>query len=390
VDLQKTGFLVPVTLLWLAGNALRLTVLAVPPVMQLIKTDLGLTATEVGVLASIPIVLFAAAALPGSLLIARLGPVRAVVAGLLLSALGSGLRGAATGALSLYAATVLVGCGVAVMQPAMPALVRQWLPTHVGFGTAVYTNGLLVGEILAVSLTLPVVLPLSGGSWRLSLLAWGMVVVAIAGCILALSPPPHAATTLPRGRGARWWPDWSNGLIWRLGVIFGSANSIYFASNAFLPVYLAAKGRNDAIGPALTALNLGQLPASFLLLAVADRIAGRSWPYAVSGLLASGAVLGVVFAPGAGTIGAAAVLGFAAAGTLVLTLALPPLLCRPEEIAAITAAMFTMSYGSAVVTPIISGVAWDVTGSPAMAFLPMGLWAVLLLCVAPVMSLRRA
>ena len=37
-------------LLWLAGNGLRITILAVPPVIPLIRTDLGMTETQVGIL----------------------------------------------------------------------------------------------------------------------------------------------------------------------------------------------------------------------------------------------------------------------------------------------------------------------------------------------------
>jgi CP family cyanate transporter-like MFS transporter len=39
----------------------------------------------------------------------------------------------------------------------------------VSFGTAVYSNGLLVAETVAVLLTIPIVLPLVDNSWRLSL-----------------------------------------------------------------------------------------------------------------------------------------------------------------------------------------------------------------------------
>jgi len=59
--------------LWLAGNGLRLTILAVPPVLATIRDDLALTATQVGLLSSIPPAMFAIAALAGSLLVAHLG-----------------------------------------------------------------------------------------------------------------------------------------------------------------------------------------------------------------------------------------------------------------------------------------------------------------------------
>jgi MFS transporter, CP family, cyanate transporter len=297
-----------------------------------------------------------------------------------------GPGGACNAALALDAATVVVGLGVAIMQPAMPPLVRLWLPHHVGFGTAVYTNGLLVGEILPVALTLPFVVPLTGGGWRWSLVTWGGVVVVIAVGVTVLAPRAKR----PEVARLRGWPSWRSSLIWRLGLVFGSVNSIYFATNSFLPVYLASAGRNGAISGALTALNIGQLPASLVLLAMADRPAGRAWPYALAG---GGAILGVggvVFAPGSGTITAAALLGFACGATLILTLALPPLLCRPEEVGSTTAAMFTMSYGSAVVTPIVSGTVWDVTGVPATAFVPIGVCAVVLLAFAPTMKFHRA
>src|SRR5207237_1776010 len=43
-----------IVLLWLAGNALRLTILAVPPVIAMIRDEFALSATEVGLLSSIP------------------------------------------------------------------------------------------------------------------------------------------------------------------------------------------------------------------------------------------------------------------------------------------------------------------------------------------------
>ena len=67
-------------------------------------------------------------------------------------------------------------------------------------------------------------------------------------------------------------PDFRNPLIWRIGLLLGSVNATYFSMNGFLPDYLTHTGRPDLINAALTALNLGQLPASFLLLASADRM----------------------------------------------------------------------------------------------------------------------
>ena len=378
-----------VLLLWLAGNGLRLTILAVPPVIALIRDDLRLTATEVGVLSSIPPAMFAIAALAGSLLVARLGVRAALVGGLLLVAVGSALRGASPGYAVLLATTVVMSAGVAIMQPIMPTTVRQWLPDRIGLGTAVYTNGLLVGEILAVLLTIPVVLPLMNGNWRLSLVAWSVPIALIAIVVYAFAPRPplrraaHAA--LPR----KWLPDWHIGLVWRLGALFLCVNAIYFSANAFLPIYLVSKGRADLISPSLLALNLGQLPASLLLLVVAGRLEARVWPYVASGALSLICIGGLVAMVGPATIVWAALLGFSDAAALILGLTLPPLLCRPEDVARTSAGMFTLSYGGAVAIAVVSGAAWDLSGVPALAFAPLAVCAVALTAVAGEMWRRK-
>ena len=366
-------------LLWIAGIGLRVTILAVPPLIRLIHDDLHMSETEVGILSGLPIVLFVLAAVPGSLLIARLGATTTLVAGLLVTALGCALRGFAPDFALLCAATVVTGLGVAVMQPALPPLVRAWLPDRIGFGTAVYTNGLLVGEILPVALT-ALVLVLVGGSWRLAFAVWAVPCVVIALLILALAPrapvPTGPATT------RRWWPDWRNGLIWRLGLMFGANNATYFSANAFIPDYLHHVGRPDLIGDTLSALNIGQLPASLILLACAGRLAGRAWPYVGCGLLSLVSVIGILSGTGWIIVAAAAALGFSGAATLTLLLALPPLLSPPEDIHRTTAAMFTISYSCAVIAPVISGLAWDASGIPAVAFAPIGLFAFLMIGLA--------
>src|SRR6185312_617480 len=273
---------VPLTLLWLAGGALRLTVLAVPPVLPLIHADLGLSEAAVGALGSLPSLVFAFAAVPGSLLIARFGARPTLVAGLLLTALAAAARGAAGDVALLYLMTLLMSAGVAVMQPALPPLVRSWVPQRIGFATAVYTNGLIVGEIFPAALTIPLVLPLLDQSWRGNFVFWAVPTLIIAVIIFALAPREPATAASPASR--RWMPDFRNPLIWRIGLLLGSVNATYFALNGFLPDYLTHTGRPDLINSALTALNLGQLPASFLLLASADRMVRTVWSYLVCGI----------------------------------------------------------------------------------------------------------
>jgi MFS transporter, CP family, cyanate transporter len=380
----QARFLTTLLLLWLAGTGLRLTILAVPPVIPLIHDGLKLNATQVGILTGLPSMLFAIAAVPGSLLIARLGVRTALVVGLAVTAIGGALRGALPDVMWLYAMTILMGAGVAVMQVTMPPAVRAWIPQRIGFATAVYTNGLLFGEILPVALMLPLVLPLTGGSWQWGFVVWSVPVAIFAVLVLALAPASGNGQAAATSR--RWWPDWNSHLIWRLGIMLGTINATYFATNAFLPDYLRSNGQGEWISAALSGLNAGQMPASFLLLAIAGRVELKAWPYVACGLLCVISTGGIVFGSGAWIVAAAALQGFSASAILILILALPPLLSAPDDVHRVTAAMFTISYSCAVIVPVISGLVWDLSGIASMAFAPIAICGIILVILAPAIN----
>jgi CP family cyanate transporter-like MFS transporter len=381
--LSRSRVLMALVLLWLAGNALRLTILAVPPVIPLIHDELMMSATQVGILTGLPSMLLAAAAVPGSLIVAKLGVRWALVVGLLATAIGGALRGAFPSVGWLYAMTIASAAGVAVMQVTMPSAVRAWVPDRIAFATAVYTNGLLIGETLPVALTIPFVLPLIG-SWQWGFVFWSAPVLVIALAIAAFAPTPAPIAGAAVRR--RWWPDWRNLLIWRLGVMLGTVNAVYFATNAFIPDYLRAHGLGEWISAALTGLNAGQLPASALLLMFARQLQLKAWPIMTVGALCMLATAGIVFGSGPVVVAAASLMGFAAASILILVLALPPLLSPPDDVHRVTAAMFTISYSCAVVIPIISGALWDITGVAALAFAPIGISGLLLILLAPAIN----
>jgi MFS transporter, CP family, cyanate transporter len=373
-------------LLWLVGNALRLPILAVPPVIPALRGEFNLSGTEIGILTGMPVILFAAAALVGSRLVARLGAVTAVVIGLMLTAFGSALRAVAPDVMTLLAATVVMGGGVAVIQPAMPALVGQWLPGRIALGIATYTNGLLVGEILPVAL-FPFLFPLLGGSWRATFVLWAVPIVAIALLVIAAAPREAGKRAIAP---PRWWPDWPVRDILRLSVTFASASALYYAGNAFLPGHLIEAGRSDLVNPALTALNLGQLPASLILMAFGRHLERKAWPFVAAGLVSLVCIVLIVATANAVTVVAStSILGFAIGAAFALCLTLPPLLSTPQEVARVSAAMFTISYASAMIVAVLSGAAWDFTGIESFAFLPIGFSALPLILLAPTIRFDR-
>ena len=362
--------------LWLVGACLRLSILVVPPLLPQLHAALALSEGQVGLLSSLPSLMFALAAVPGAFLVARLGIGGTLLAGLALNALGCAARGAVPSVGLLYASTMVMAAGVSISQPALPPLVRMRFPRHVGFATAVYTNGLLVGELLAASLTAPLVLPLVGHSWQATFAVWALPVVLTALLVLSfgrhLIPRQHPAT-----QSRLWLPDWKNPLIWRLGLLLGGVNALYFVANAFLPDFATAAGHPALIESALTALNLSQIPASFLMLLLAGRLATRRWAYVVTASLSLLSVLGILLSRDGGIVFWCAVLGFSNSITLVLAFALPSLLCAPADVPRTSAGMFTISYGWAMLVSIFSGQLWDWTRSPLSGIAPLAVCALI-------------
>jgi GntR family transcriptional repressor for pyruvate dehydrogenase complex len=167
LDERRRGKAKSFVLLWLTGLSLRITLLSVPPLLLRIRANLGLSNVEVAALTTLPLLLFSAAATLGSGIVSFVGARRTLIAGLILAAAASALRGATASVAALFIFTFVMGLGIAAVQPAVPALVQSWVSNAIGRATATYVNGLLVAEAAAASLT-PVLLP-ALGSWEAAL-----------------------------------------------------------------------------------------------------------------------------------------------------------------------------------------------------------------------------
>ena len=389
-DLSLGRLLKLLLLLWLAGVAMRMTILAMPPVIPLVHDDLHMSETQVGLLIGLPLALFAVAAVPGSLLIARIGTKLAIIAGMVFAAIASGARGAAIDVSTLYAAAIATGFGVAIMQPAMPTLVRQWMPGRIALGTIAYTAGMLIGSTISSSLTIPFVLPLFGGSWRGDMVFWAVPAFLIAPVFYLLSPNYDDRRGAETAIGGRWWPDWKNPLTWLLGFTLAGNNSAFFATNAFLGDYLASLGKSSLLASAFAFLNGLQLAAPFILLLISSRFERRAWPFLVFGPLLLVSFLVLMFMPTRiGILAASAAVGFTTAMTFTPILALPALLSTPGDVPRTSAGMFTVSYTFAIIIPTISGALWDLTGKPWTAFLPLCVCAIALTVFGTVVVRHR-
>lgn len=355
-------------LLWSLGFYLRLTILIVPPLIPYLKHQLGFSDGEVAMATSLPLVALACGALVAGWLLTKLGPLRCMLGGLAIMAVGSALRAWPSGFAPFLAVTLLMGAGIAFMQTAMPMLAKAWVPARIGRASAVYTNGLLVGELLAAGATGSLVKAWLGESWQWVFVLWSLPVpvLMIAFVVLGRALPqgaasPHAGLVLP---------DVRDGRMWRLVTLLGCAAALYFCGNVFLPPILEGSARLDLLDPSLVALNATQLVSSGLLIVWADKLLGRRWPLIVITLCALVAIPAMLLSPGQSIVITAGVFGFFTSSLFIFVLALPAWLASAEQLPRLTSGVFFFGYLLVFAITVSGGWISDVSGHVALAFVP--------------------
>lgn len=373
--------LIVFALITLVGMNLRTVILAVPPILPLIQRDLALSYTATGLLTSLPVLVMAAGGLPSGILAGRWGARRSVSVGLALLTTGAALRAFWPEAVPLYLFTLLLSAGIAIAQTAVPVLARQWFPTRIGLVSALYSDGLIIGEAIAAGITAPLMRALWGAdSWVATFLLWSFPVALTLGLWLWLAPPaaplssrvsrtiaanaPPAARAAGKARPARV-------RSWHLGVLLGAGSLVFFGMNGWIAPYNVALHRAAITPLVLVVMNSAQLPVSLAMTPFAQRLSGRRWPFVVAGIVCIIAICGWLLTPAAAEPFWAALLGGSSAFVFVLGIALPALLATREQVAQLTGLTLTISYGVAFVGPLLGGALWDLTGQPALAFLPV-------------------
>jgi CP family cyanate transporter-like MFS transporter len=216
------------------------------------------------------------------------------------------------------------------------------------------------------------------------------LIAALAYVAVAQHPSTSAATGPAPDTPRRWWPSFGDPLIWLLGIALGTNNALFFAANGFVPDFLTSTGRGDWIGITLGWLNGSQLAASLIFVLFADRLQRHSWPFTIFGPATVLGTIGIVLGDGVWITLSAIVLGFAAAITFVVTFGLPAILSPPDDVHRMAGGIFTISYTIAVLTPILCGAFWDITGVPWTAFVPIGICGVGLTIFGTILTVRRA
>ncbi len=330
---------------------LRTVFASLPPVLNRVRDDLGLSATVAGLLTTGPVLCFGLLAPLAPLLVRRVPIERVIAISAAVTAAGAAARG--LGVVGLFAGTILAGAAVAIAQTSIPILLRTRFGGHSGSLTGAFSTALTVGAALAAGTAVP--LEHLFGSWRTALAAFA--VPALLAVLLWITP----ASTLVRREaslGLRRDPR-----AWSVALYFGLQSMAFYGGLTWLPSVLQDAGYSEAAAGALQALaNLFQFAPAFLIPVLAVRLPRQTALLILLVAVAAGGLAGLLVAPGAAVVWMAAI-GLAQGGALGLALILPVLRGRGgHAVASLTAMTLAIGYLVAAAGPWLVGLAHDLTG----------------------------
>ncbi|WP_421732762.1 CynX/NimT family MFS transporter [Cellulomonas sp.] len=367
----------------LVGLNLRIAVAAVSPIIDVVRQDFALSATQVGLLGTIPVASFAVFGSLATPVARRLGLEPTMILALLLSVGGEALRALAGSAPEFLVWSVLALGGLGMGNVLLPPLIKRYFPDRIGAVTAAYSVAMSLSAAVPPLVALPVA---QAVGWRWSVGMWAVLglaavvpwVVVIAQSVsarahlrglLRRAPRHERPAALVRAGAQESRIVWRSRLAWALVLTFFANTTCTYVLFAWLPEILADAGLGDDVGGRwLAVFAILGLPASIVSPVLTARMRN---PYPlVVGFVACWVVglLGLMLAPADGTALWMVLLGIGP-GAFPIMLALIGLRSRTPAIATALSGMVQgLGYGLAVVGPVGIGILHDTTGSWDQAF----------------------
>ncbi|MFC1983936.1 CynX/NimT family MFS transporter [Chloroflexota bacterium] len=184
---------VMLALAWLLNFAFAIVQSSIAPLVTPILADLHISYSQMGViLGAWPLTYMVVAAIGGAI-IDRWGIRKSLFLGTVIIGLSASLRYFTNGFVILFLCVALFGVGGPMISVGSPKTIATWFRGKSrSMAVGVYMTGASVGRLLVLSLTNSVIMPLSGDSWRLTFVIYGLIAFAVAlvWCFLARDVKP--------------------------------------------------------------------------------------------------------------------------------------------------------------------------------------------------------
>lgn len=352
----------------LAAFVSRSPLTGVGVLQEPIRQGVGLNYSAMGLLTTIPVVMYILSALGIGRLKTRFGLPMVMAAGLAVLSVGLTLR-SWCGAVGLILGTACIGVGISAINVLIPAAIKEYFPQRVGMVTGFYSICMYLASATAAATAVP--LYNQTGSWKLTLCIW--LPIAVAGLLVWFfrksSGERGGQTASMNLRALLRRP-----VTWMLALMMGTQSVIFYGVTAWLPAILTDQGFSaDMAGRFTSVYQLGGILGSVLCTAALARLKKQG---IFCFLIGAGFFVEVaILAFGQNTIlllVCAILLGACCSSSLSAINCIAALRSKDaEETAGMIAVVQTAGYPLAAIAPTLMGALFDATVSwlPALAIL---------------------
>ncbi len=382
----RPRWLILAALVMVAFN-LRIALTSVPALETDIQEATGWSSAAIGALTTIPVICMGAFALVVPRIARRIGRRHTVALALAMLTLAIAARLFATVPGVLPASVLVAGIGIALAAGLVPSVVREQLPSAVGYATGLWTAAMMIGAALGGALTVPLAAWL--GSWPAALAVWA--VPAALGLVIwwvvegGREDKHRGAASPVRIRDL----PWRNRTAWALTLYLTFNSIIFYTSLAWLAPSYVDRGWSPAeAGFLFGAFTVSQVIAALVMPAIAERTPARRALYAA---LLTVVLLGIIvigLAPTTLTVLTVTVFGAALGAGFAMGLALLSEFAADAHASArLTAMAFSVTYLVGAMGPLVAGALFDSFGSWEVVFALMALAGAMQFATVP--ALRR-
>ncbi|QWA27698.1 CynX/NimT family MFS transporter [Pseudomonas sp. RC3H12] len=337
---------------------LRPALSSMSPVLGQVSEGLGLSASQAGLLTTLPVLCLGLFAPLAPILARRFGSERVILGILLTLALGILVR-SALGATGVFLGSLMAGASIGIIGVLLPGIVKRDFPQHAGTLTGVYTMALCLGAAMAAGATVPLTRHFDD-SWALGLGFWVLPALLAMLVWLPQSRQGHGVHKVAyRVQGL-----WRDPLAWQVTLYMGLQSSLAYIVFGWLPSILIGRGLSPTeAGLVLSGSVIVQLVSSLSAPWLATRGKDQRLAIVVVMLVTLGGLFGCLYAPLEGLWGWAILLGLGQGGTFALALTLIVLRSKDAHVAANLSSMAQgVGYTLASMGPFAVGLVHDLTG----------------------------
>ncbi|MNM36475.1 Inner membrane transport protein YeaN [compost metagenome] len=356
VQLQRPWLLL-LGLVLVALN-LRPALSSMAPVLGQVSEGLGLSASQAGLLTTLPVLCLGLFAPLAPILARRFGSERVILGILVTLALGIAVR-SSLGETGVFLGSLMAGASIGIIGVLLPGIVKRDFPQHAGTLTGVYTMALCLGAAMAAGATVPLAQHFEG-SWALGLGFWVLPALLAMLVWLPQARQGHGQHKVAyRVRGL-----WRDPLAWQVTLYMGLQSSLAYIVFGWLPSILIGRGLSPTeAGLVLSGSVIVQLISSLSAPWLATRGKDQRLAIVIVMLVTLAGLFGCLYAPIEGLWGWAILLGLGQGGTFALALTLIVLRSKDAHVAANLSSMAQgVGYTLASMGPFAVGLVHDLTG----------------------------